>query len=92
MILAIPADFGEFYEAQLRGYDTQIETVRVISNVGRFHSFYSLIIKFKTQSVADTLFNALNGRFFNEDHQEIMYTVFLSELVIQASAIPPPVA
>lgn len=49
--------------------------------------FYSLVITVTQQSVADKIYNAFNGRFFNdaESKGELMHTVFLSERVIEAS-------
>jgi len=48
-----------------------------------FDSFYSLVIHLQSQSEADKLYNAFNGRFFSEEcHGETMHTVFLSEPVL----------
>ena len=43
--------------------------------------FYSLVITCTKQCVADKIYNAFNGRYFNdvESRGELMHTVFLSE-------------
>ena len=54
--------------------------------MARSPSSYSIVLHLKTQSLADKLYNAFNGRFFSEDPEmqqhgdgEAMHTVFLSE-------------
>jgi len=48
----------------------------------QYCSFYTLVIHFKGQVVADKLFYAFNGRFFGEKNPETMHTIFLSEPVL----------
>lgn len=52
-------------------------------------AFYSIIITLSDQNAADKVFNAFNGRYFNDINAngEMMHTVFLSEVIFVAKPI-----
>ncbi len=60
MILAIPSfiNFDKFYEDQLEMHAACLESIKVLQHVVKFpNSFYSVIITFRSQTLADSLYH-----------------------------------
>lgn len=88
LLIAIPVSISveQFIDSQLSEFktDDKIRACLAIFNRKYTNVFYSLVLHLSSQSIADKLFNAFNGRFFNDvdSNGAIMHSVFLSEPVI----------
>lgn len=77
-IVAVPTlkvDFTWFIKDQiLAGYENCLEQgypIKVIEMAKYENTMYSIVLKMKTQNMADKFFSAFNGRYFRDDNIDL---------------------